>query len=134
VRSPTGIADLAVAVDGHELQAARYNQARLAALLDRMVDEEQQLRIDALVVGVHQHGALLQLAPVLLDHQIHNRLHERMGRMQQARHRFIRLVLDADLVLLEADSLVFASPPDSCCAGHGLKSGGRARGWSRARR
>ena len=104
---PTGIADLAVAVDGHELQAARHNQARFAALLDRVVDEEQELRIDALVVGVHQHGALFELAAVLLDHQVHNRLHERMGRVQQARHRFIGLVLDADLVLLEADPLVF---------------------------
>jgi hypothetical protein len=73
-----------------------------------VVDDEHHLGRQAHVARVHQHRALLELVAVLLEHQVGHRLHQRVGRVQQAGHRRADAVKHADVLLLEADALVAA--------------------------
>jgi hypothetical protein len=104
VRCPAGEAGGTGGVDADELEPPGDDPRRVATgLAHAVVDHQQHPRLGALVVGVEQHGALLQLAAVGLQHQVGDRVHQRLRRVDQARHG---LAVDPDLLLLEADALV----------------------------
>jgi hypothetical protein len=103
-----GIAGVALLVDIDELQAAGNDPAGLAGFLDGMIQHEQQFGVQAAVVVIDEDGALFEFVAVLLNDQIHDGLHQRMGGVDQARHGGANAIQQPHILLLEADSLVFA--------------------------
>ena len=64
VRRPARVAGIAVAVDVHELQAAR--DVRAVAVAHDVFDHVEDARLAAHVIGITQDGALFEFAAVLL--------------------------------------------------------------------
>lgn len=73
------------------------------AFADTVVHHKQDLRLQPVVIGVHQYGALLELAAVGRKDQISSGVHQRMAGMNQVGHGF---AMHPDQLLFKADTFV----------------------------
>lgn len=102
VAAGTGLAAL---VQRHELQALGDDQGvaggALAAVVDRVLQAQEQVRPVPVVVRVDQHGTLREQAPVLLADDVDDRIQQRVARADKGGARRA-----GSYGLVEADPLV----------------------------
>src|SRR5690348_15662970 len=82
---------------------APFAGAREAGILDRVLEEEDDLRLRSLIAVVNQNRASPKKIAVALDRQIDRRVEQRMAGTDECRQRLARR---RDERLLERDTLV----------------------------
>lgn len=106
MRSPTRVRCVAIRVNFHELHPPRDDTRRISPFFHHVIDDEHYFRSDTHVGGIDQDRALLELVSMVLQHEIGDGLHQGMARMDETCHRCADTIRQADVLLLEADTLV----------------------------
>src|SRR5690606_21023050 len=77
-----------------------------AALVNGVIDDQQHPWFKAHIIFIDEDGALFELMPMLLKHDIGNRLHQGMPWMEETRHRRAHAIGETHILFLKADALV----------------------------
>ncbi|MNE16141.1 hypothetical protein D3C80_1090780 [compost metagenome] len=119
MRCPASVDCVAMLIDLDKLQTAG-NGFGLTTVLrqvlpNTVVNHEQHLRLNAVVIGINENRALLELTAMCREDQVGAGHHQRMARMNEVGHRF---AMQTHMLLFKADALVLLQHRRTAFADH----------------